>query len=209
MPGASPARSTAPAADGFERDRGRARGARRGRSGAAATSSRGRARRSSRPSASTSSRSCRPRRAARATASPAKGVTGRGYEGHYFWDTEIYVVPFLAHTSPEWARQVLDFRCGMLEAARRRAREVGHGGAALPVADDQRRGGLGLVRGRHGAVPHQRRHRLRDAPVQPGHGRPRVHARPGRRGARRDRPLLDASSGSSPSAGTGASASTA
>ena len=36
------------------------------------------------------------------------------------------------HTSPHWARQVLDFRCGMLEAARGRAREIGHGGAAFP-----------------------------------------------------------------------------
>jgi len=62
----------------------------------------------------------------------AKGVTGRGYEGHYFWDTEIYVVPFLIHTSPRWARQVLDFRCGMLGAARARAREVGHRGALYP-----------------------------------------------------------------------------
>jgi alpha,alpha-trehalose phosphorylase len=63
---------------------------------------------------------------------PAKGLTGRGYEGHYFWDTEIYVVPFLVHTNPEWARQVLRFRCGMLAAARRRAREVGHRGALFP-----------------------------------------------------------------------------
>ena len=62
----------------------------------------------------------------------AKGVTGRGYEGHYFWDTEIYVVPFLTHTSPRWARQVLDFRVGMLDAARTRAREVGHNGALYP-----------------------------------------------------------------------------
>ncbi len=62
----------------------------------------------------------------------AKGVTGRGYEGHYFWDTEIYVVPFLIHTSPRWARQVLDFRVGMLDAARARAREVGHRGALYP-----------------------------------------------------------------------------
>ena len=62
----------------------------------------------------------------------AKGVTGRGYEGHYFWDTEIYVVPFLTHTSPRWARQVLDFRVGMLDAARTRAREVGHRGALYP-----------------------------------------------------------------------------
>jgi alpha,alpha-trehalose phosphorylase len=63
---------------------------------------------------------------------PAKGVTGRGYEGHYFWDTEIYVVPFLAHTTPQWAKQVLEFRCGMLGAARERAREVGHRGALYP-----------------------------------------------------------------------------
>jgi alpha,alpha-trehalose phosphorylase len=63
---------------------------------------------------------------------PAKGVTGRGYEGHYFWDTEIYVVPFLMHTNPAWARHVLDFRCRMLDAARERAREVGHRGALYP-----------------------------------------------------------------------------
>jgi alpha,alpha-trehalose phosphorylase len=62
----------------------------------------------------------------------AKGVTGRGYEGHYFWDTEIYVVPFLVHTQPAWARQLLEFRCGMLPAARERAREVGHRGALYP-----------------------------------------------------------------------------
>ena len=63
---------------------------------------------------------------------PAKGLTGHGYEGHYFWDTEIYVVPFLVHTSPQWAKQVLRFRCGMLDAARKRARETGHGGALYP-----------------------------------------------------------------------------
>jgi alpha,alpha-trehalose phosphorylase len=60
---------------------------------------------------------------------PAKGLTGSGYEGHYFWDTEVYVVPFLTHTSPHWARRVLEFRCGLLDSARGRAREVGHGGA--------------------------------------------------------------------------------
>jgi alpha,alpha-trehalose phosphorylase len=63
---------------------------------------------------------------------PAKGLTGHGYEGHYFWDTEIYVVPFLVHTTPQWARQVLQFRCGMLPMARRRAAETGHGGALYP-----------------------------------------------------------------------------
>ena len=63
---------------------------------------------------------------------PAKGMTGRGYEGHYFWDTEIYVVPFLAHTNPAWAKQVLEFRAGMLDSARKRAAEVGHRGALYP-----------------------------------------------------------------------------
>jgi len=59
-------------------------------------------------------------------------VSGRGYEGHYCGDTEIYVVPFLCHTTPHWAKQVLEFRCGMLDAARKRAREIGHTGAAYP-----------------------------------------------------------------------------
>jgi alpha,alpha-trehalose phosphorylase len=62
----------------------------------------------------------------------AKGVSGHGYEGHYFWDTEVYVVPFLVHAVPEWARRVLDFRIGKLDAARERAREVGHRGALYP-----------------------------------------------------------------------------
>jgi alpha,alpha-trehalose phosphorylase len=62
----------------------------------------------------------------------AKGVTGRGYEGHYFWDTEVYVVPFLVHTNPAWAKRLLEFRCGTLGAARRRAREIGHTGALYP-----------------------------------------------------------------------------
>jgi len=63
---------------------------------------------------------------------PAKGVTGHGYEGHYFWDTEIYLAPFLIHTDPGTARQVLEFRCGQLDAARSRARELGHPGALYP-----------------------------------------------------------------------------
>ena len=48
----------------------------------------------------------------------AKGVTGGGYEGHYFWDTETYVVPFLAYTSPEMARKVMRFRWRQLDKAR-------------------------------------------------------------------------------------------
>jgi alpha,alpha-trehalose phosphorylase len=63
---------------------------------------------------------------------PAKGVTGAGYDGHYFWDTEIYVVPFLAYTNPEAARKILRFRWRMLDAARQRARELSQVGALYP-----------------------------------------------------------------------------
>ena len=55
---------------------------------------------------------------------PAKGVTGSGYGGHYFWDTEIYVLPFLTYTSPRMARSALRFRYNMLDAARRRAEDL-------------------------------------------------------------------------------------
>ena len=63
---------------------------------------------------------------------PAKGLTGTGYEGQYFWDTEAYELPFLIHTSPEVAHSLLMHRVRMLPAARRRAREVGCSGALFP-----------------------------------------------------------------------------
>ncbi len=63
---------------------------------------------------------------------PAKGVTGSGYEGHYFWDAEIYVVPFLTFTQPHVARNLLHFRNRMLPAARTRAREMAQSGALFP-----------------------------------------------------------------------------
>jgi alpha,alpha-trehalose phosphorylase len=63
---------------------------------------------------------------------PAKGLTGQAYEGHYFWDTEIYVLPFLTYTSPRIARNLLNFRYRMLGQARARARELGHRGAMFP-----------------------------------------------------------------------------
>ncbi len=63
---------------------------------------------------------------------PAKGVTGSGYSGHYFWDTEIYVLPFLVYTSPAMARSALRFRYNMLEAARRRAADMAQRGALFP-----------------------------------------------------------------------------
>jgi alpha,alpha-trehalose phosphorylase len=63
---------------------------------------------------------------------PAKGVTGQAYEGHYFWDTEIYVLPFLTYTSPRIAKNLLTFRYKMLPQARARARQLGHRGAMFP-----------------------------------------------------------------------------
>ncbi|WP_345799959.1 glycosyl hydrolase family 65 protein [Microbacterium sp. AZCO] len=63
---------------------------------------------------------------------PAKGVTGSGYSGHYFWDTEIYVLPFLTYTTPQWARNALRMRYLMLPAARRRAFQLNEAGALFP-----------------------------------------------------------------------------
>lgn len=63
---------------------------------------------------------------------PAKGVSGSGYSGHYFWDTEIYVLPFLAYTTPQWARNALRMRYLMLPAARRRARQLNEAGGLFP-----------------------------------------------------------------------------
>jgi alpha,alpha-trehalose phosphorylase len=63
---------------------------------------------------------------------PAKGVTGDGYGGHYFWDTEIYLLPFLSYTSPTMARGALRFRYNMLEDARQRASDLAQNGALFP-----------------------------------------------------------------------------
>jgi alpha,alpha-trehalose phosphorylase len=63
---------------------------------------------------------------------PAKGLTGQAYEGHSFWDTEIYLLPFLTYTSPRIARNLLTFRYKMLPQARARAKELGHRGAMFP-----------------------------------------------------------------------------
>jgi alpha,alpha-trehalose phosphorylase len=66
------------------------------------------------------------------TGIPAKGLTGRAYEGHYFWDTEIYLLPFLIYTNPRIARNLLAFRYKTLPQARLRAAELSHRGATFP-----------------------------------------------------------------------------
>lgn len=62
----------------------------------------------------------------------AKGLTGKGYGGHYFWDTETYIFPFFAYTNPEIAQNLLLYRAGILSKAKERAAELGFKGALFP-----------------------------------------------------------------------------
>jgi len=61
----------------------------------------------------------------------AKGLTSEGYDGHYFWDTEIYMIPFYAALMPEEARKLLAYRYSILDHARSRARMLDHPRGAL------------------------------------------------------------------------------
>jgi len=61
----------------------------------------------------------------------AKGLTGEGYEGHVFWDSETFVLPVLAFTAPQLMKPSLVFRYRTLERARRHAREMGQARGAL------------------------------------------------------------------------------
>jgi alpha,alpha-trehalose phosphorylase len=63
---------------------------------------------------------------------PAKGLTGPGYDGHTFWDTEMFALPVLIYTQPHAAAQSLRWRHATLELARERARTLGLNGAAFP-----------------------------------------------------------------------------
>ncbi len=63
---------------------------------------------------------------------PAKGLTGPGYDGHAFWDTEAFVLPVLTLTAPDAAASALRWRHSTLPAARRRAAQLGFQGAAFP-----------------------------------------------------------------------------
>ncbi|WP_369251605.1 glycoside hydrolase family 65 protein [Streptomyces sp. R41] len=63
---------------------------------------------------------------------PAKGLTGSGYDGHAFWDTETFVLPLLTYTSPGAVAEALRWRQNTLPAARERAVQLGLRGAAFP-----------------------------------------------------------------------------
>lgn len=63
---------------------------------------------------------------------PAKGLTGPGYDGHSFWDTETFVLPVLVHSVPDAAANVLHWRHSTLGVAKQRAKDLGLAGAAFP-----------------------------------------------------------------------------
>jgi alpha,alpha-trehalose phosphorylase len=63
---------------------------------------------------------------------PAKGLTGPGYDGHAFWDSESYVLPVLTYTLPSAAADALKWRHTILPKAKERARQLGLAGAAFP-----------------------------------------------------------------------------
>jgi len=62
----------------------------------------------------------------------AKGLTGPGYDGHTFWDTETFVLPLLSHTAPDAAADALRWRQMILPTAIERAEQLGLSGAAFP-----------------------------------------------------------------------------
>jgi len=62
----------------------------------------------------------------------ARGATGVGYRGHVFWDTDVFVLPFLAATRPAAARALLEYRVRRLPAARTEARRLQRAGARFP-----------------------------------------------------------------------------
>jgi alpha,alpha-trehalose phosphorylase len=63
---------------------------------------------------------------------PAKGLTGPGYDGHTFWDTEMFVLPVLTYTTPAAAASGLRWRQLTMDIAMERARELNLEGAAFP-----------------------------------------------------------------------------
>ena len=63
---------------------------------------------------------------------PGKGLTGTGYDGHAFWDTEGFVLPLLTYTAPHAAADALRWRASTLDLARERAAQLDLTGAAFP-----------------------------------------------------------------------------
>lgn len=62
----------------------------------------------------------------------AKGFAGEAYFGHFFWDTEVYLLPFYLYTMPETAKNLVAFRIRTLEGAKQNAQVYGYSGAKYP-----------------------------------------------------------------------------
>jgi kojibiose phosphorylase len=68
----------------------------------------------------------------------AKGTAGDIYYGRFFWDTEIYLVPFFLYTDAERAKTLVDFRVQTLDGAKRNAEKLGYRGARFPWESDHK-----------------------------------------------------------------------
>jgi kojibiose phosphorylase len=66
------------------------------------------------------------------TSMGARCLSGEGYRGHVFWDTEVFVLPFFVHTAPSVARKFLMYRFHQLDSARENALKRGYAGAMFP-----------------------------------------------------------------------------
>ncbi len=106
----------------------------------------------------------------------AKGLTGDGYKGHVFWDTDIFQLPFFAAVKPEIARRIVEYRVLTLDAARRNAENAGLDGAwyaweSAATGEDV----TPVVRDRAGRPPARGAHREpgdpRRRPTSPGRSR--------------------------------------
>lgn len=62
----------------------------------------------------------------------AKGITGEGYKGHTFWDTEIFMLPYYILSLPGYAHNLLEYRYLGLIGAKKKAEENGYLGAQYP-----------------------------------------------------------------------------
>ena len=62
----------------------------------------------------------------------AKGLSGEGYKGHTFWDTEIFALPYFIFSNPPAAKRLMEYRYLSLDGAREKAKKNGYEGAQFP-----------------------------------------------------------------------------
>ena len=120
----------------------------------------------------------------------AKGLSGEGYEGHYFWDTEIYMFPVFLMTTGHCAPAAA---VSLFHAGAGERQSPGNGAPArrtVPVAHDLGNGMLLLLPFGNGAIPYQRRYRLQLYSVLSRRAGPGFSLVLRGRGADRNRPPL-------------------